>query len=136
MTVRLYISCDQPDTDFMVRLTDVDENGRSMKLADGVLGAKYRNGFEKPEYLVPDEVYELNIRTTKISHCFLPGHKLRVTVTSSAKNFIFPNSNTEKGFNSEEIRKANVTVHRNRRYPSCIMLPVENRIEMKHISGK
>ncbi len=136
MTVRLYISCDQPDTDFMVRLTDVDENGRSMKLADGVLGAKYRNGFEKPEYLVPDEVYELNIRTTKISHCFLPGHKLRVTVTSSATNFIFPNSNTEKGFNSEEIRKANVTVHRNRRYPSCIMLPVENGIEMKHISGR
>ena len=135
MTVKLYISCDQPDTDFMVRLTDVDETGKSMKLADGVLGAKYRNGFEKPEYLMPDEVYELNIRTTKLSHCFLPGHRLRVTVTSSAKNFIFPNSNTERGFNSEEIRCANVTVHRNRRYASCIMLPVENGIEMEHISG-
>ncbi|MBE5954837.1 MAG: CocE/NonD family hydrolase [Lachnospiraceae bacterium] len=126
MTVKLYISCDQPDTDFMVRLTDVDKTGRSMKLADGILGAKYRNSFEKPEYLKPGEVYELNIRTTKLSHCFLPGHKIRVTVTSSAKNFIFPNSNTEKGFNSEEIRTANVTVHRNRRYASCIYLPVEN----------
>jgi len=81
---------------------------------------------EKPEYLKSGEVYELNIRTTKLSHCFLPGHKIRVTVTSSAKNFIFPNSNTEKGFNSEEIRTANVTVHRNRRYASCIYLPVEN----------
>ena len=135
MIVKLYISCDQPDTDFIVRLTDVDETGKSMKLADGVRGAKYRNGFEKPEYLVPGEVYEVNIRTTKLSHCFLPGHRIRVTVTSSAKNFIFPNSNTEKGFNSEEIRCANVTVHRNRRYPSCIILPVENGIEMRHISG-
>ena len=135
MIVKLYISCDQPDTDFIVRLTDVDETGKSMKLADGVRGAKYRNGFEKPEYLVPGEVYEVNIRTTKLSHCFLPGHRIRVTVTSSAKNFIFPNSNTEKGFNSEEIRCANVTVHRNRRYPSCIILPVENGIEMEFISG-
>ena len=135
MIVKLYISCDQPDTDFIVRLTDVDETGKSMKLADGVRGAKYRNGFEKPEYLVPGEVYEVNIRTTKLSHCFLPGHKIRVTVTSSAKNFIFPNSNTERGFNSEEIRCANITIHRNRKYPSCIILPVENGIEMEPISG-
>ena len=123
--VKLYISCDQPDTDFVVRVTDVDENGRSMKLADGVRGAKYRNGFEKPEYLKPGEVYEIPIRTTKISNCFLPGHKMRVTVTSSAKNFIFPNSNTEKGFNSEEIRVANVTVHRSGKYPSHIVVRQE-----------
>ncbi len=126
MEVKLYISCDQPDTDFIVRVTDVDEHGRSVKLADGLKGAKYRNGYEKPEYLEPGEVYEINIRTTKISHSFLPGHRIRVTVTSGAKNFIFPNSNTEKGFNSEVVRKANVTVHRNRRYPSCIKMHIEN----------
>ena len=123
--VKLYISCDQPDTDFIVRVTDVDENGRSMKLADGIRGAKYRNGFEKPEYLEPGEVYEIPIRTTKISNCFLPGHRMRVTVTSSAKNFIFPNSNTKKGFNSEENCVANVTVHRSEKYPSQIKLWVE-----------
>ena len=125
--VKLYISCNQPDTDFIVRITDVDENGRSMKLADGIRGAKYRNGFKEPEYLKPGEVYEIPIRTTKISNCFLPGHKMRVTVTSSAKNFIFPNSNTEKGFNSEEIRTANVTVHRSMTYPSHIKVRVEKK---------
>ena len=33
----IYLSSDCEDTDLMVRITDVDENGRSMKLADGVM---------------------------------------------------------------------------------------------------
>ncbi|MDO5416342.1 MAG: CocE/NonD family hydrolase [Lachnospiraceae bacterium] len=115
----LYISCDCPDTDFMVRITDVDESGRSFKLADGVIGAKYRNGFEHPEYLEKDRVYKISIRTTKLSHAFLPGHKMRFTVTSSAKNFIFPNSNTRVGFDSETTQSAAVTVYRSKEYPSC-----------------
>ena len=110
--VRLYVSCDCPDTDFVVRLTDVDEKGRSVKLADGVLDAKYRRGEEHPEYMEPGQVYEVNLRTTKISNTFLPGHRLRLTVTSSAKNFIFPNSNTKDGFDSPIRQKARITVHR------------------------
>lgn len=121
----LYIACDCPDTDFMVRITDVDENGTSIKLADGVLGAKYRNGFETPAYLEADEVCELKIRTTKISNTFQKGHKMRVTVTSSAKNFIFPNSNTKAGFDSEITQKATVTVHRNEKNCSYIKFYAE-----------
>lgn len=107
MTAELYISSDAPDTDFIVRLTDVDENGRSIKLADGLLSARYRNGFEKSEYLKKDEIVRLKIRTTKLSNCFKAGHRMRVTVTSSAKNFIFPNSNTKDGYNSE----VNIVAH-------------------------
>ena len=106
LAVKLYVSCDCPDTDFMVRITDVDETGRSIKLADGVLCAKYRNGFEQAEYLRPDQIYPVTIRTTKISNTFLPGHSLRLTVTSSGKNFIFPNSNTEDGFDSTSYGKS------------------------------
>ena len=94
LTASLFISSDAPDTDFMVRLTDVDENGRSIKLADGILSARYRNGFDHAEFLTPGEVVNLKIRTTKISNCFKKGHKIRITMTSSAKNFVFPNSNT------------------------------------------
>ena len=118
--IGLYISCDCPDTDFVVRVTDVDENGTSIKLADGILGAKYRNSFETPEYLSLGEVYELKIRTSKISNTFMPGHKMRVTVTSSAKNFIFPNSNTVAGFDSENVQKVTITVHRNEKNCSYI----------------
>ncbi len=65
-----FVSCDCPDTDFVFRITDVDENGRSVKLADGVLGAKYRNGFETPEYMEPGRAIRDPIRTTKISNTF------------------------------------------------------------------
>ena len=104
---------------------DVDEHGKSVKLADGLISAKYRNGFEKPEYMEADGVYEIPIRTTKISNTFLPGHRLRFSVTSSAKNFIFPNSNTKEGFNSTEKQIANIQVHQEAPYRSYVELVVE-----------
>lgn len=125
LTVSLYISSDAPDTDFMVRLTDVDENGRSIKLADGILSARYRNGFDHAEFLNPGEVVNLKIRTTKISNCFKKGHKIRITVTSGAKNFVFPNSNTKGGYNSPDTVIAHNTVHHGGQYPSKITVRLE-----------
>lgn len=125
MLAELYVSCDCPDTDFVVRVCDVDENGRSVKLADGVIGAKYRNGFDHPEYMEPGEIYKITIRTTKLSNTFLPGHRMRVTITSSAKNFIFPNSNTKDGFNSRTRQKAHVTIYRGGEHASGIWMPIE-----------
>ena len=80
----------------------MDENGRSIKLADSILSARYRNGFEKSEYLTKDEIDCLKIRTIKISNCFKKGHCMCVAITSSAKNFIFSNSNTKDGYHSEK----------------------------------
>ena len=125
LTASLFISSDAPDTDFMVRLTDVDENGRSIKLADGILSARYRNGFDHAEFLTPGEVVNLKIRTTKISNCFKKGHKIRITITSSAKNFVFPNSNTKGGYNSPETAVARNTIHHGGNYPSKVTVRLE-----------
>ncbi|MBQ6835106.1 MAG: CocE/NonD family hydrolase [Lachnospiraceae bacterium] len=121
----IYLSSDCEDTDLVVRITDVEENGRSMKLADGLICVRYRNGFDKPEFMEEGKVYPVKIRTTKLSHTFKAGHKLRVTVTSSAKNFIFPNSNTRDGFNSVTVKKANNSVHRGGAYASKVTLRME-----------
>ncbi len=121
----LYISSDAPDTDFMIRLCDVDEKGRSVKLADGILAARFRNGFARLEYLTPGKIEKLVIRTSKVSHCFLPGHRLRVSVTSGAKNFVFPNSNTKNGYNSVETQIAHNSVWHGGETPSHILLHVE-----------
>ncbi|QEK19764.1 CocE/NonD family hydrolase [Peptacetobacter hiranonis] len=126
MDVELYVSSDAVDTDFIVRITDVDENGKSIKLADGILGAKYRNSFEHPEFMEEGKVYKLNILTTKISNTFKKGHRIRVTITSSAKNFMFPNSNTKDGFNSETYVVANNKVHHGGRYSSKVTIRKEN----------
>ena len=103
----------------------MDENGRSMKLADGMLCVRYRNGFEAPEFMEPGIVYSVKIRTTKLSHTFKAGHKLRITVTSSAKNFTFPNSNTRGGFNSIETKVAKNSIHHGGKYASKVIIRVE-----------
>ena len=102
-----------------------EEEKRSDILTYGMIGAKYRNGFEHPEYLELDKIYKITIRTTKLSNTFLPGHRMRVTITSGAKNFMFPNSNTREGFNSETRQKAHITIHRGGAYASGILLPIE-----------
>ena len=106
-TVELFISSDAVDTDFVVRICQVDPDGRSLKLADGLLSARYRRGFDAPAPMKPGKVYPLSIRTSKVSNTFKKGSRIRLTVTSGAKNWIFPNSNTEKGFNSGSF----VTAH-------------------------
>ena len=127
ITAVLYLSSDCPDTDLFVRITDVDENGTSIKLADGVMDVKYRNSFEKPEFMEPDGIYEVRIRTTKLSNTFKAGHQMRFTVTSGAKNFMFPNSNTENGFDSEVNRIAHNTICRGGMQASHILVPAEKR---------
>jgi len=67
---KIYISSDCEDTDLVVRITDVDENGRSMKLADGVLSVRYRNQFTYPEFMEPGKVYPVEIRTSKLTQTF------------------------------------------------------------------
>lgn len=125
MTAELYVSSDAPDTDFVVRVTDVDENGRSIKLADGLLSARYRNGFARSEFLQEGEIVCLKIRTTKLSNCFRKGHRIRVTVTSSAKNFIFPNSNTREGFASARTVVAHNRVYHGGLHASRLTVRVE-----------
>ena len=121
----LYISSDCVDTDLVVRITDVDEDGRSMKLADGVISVRYRNQFQFPEFMEPGTIYPVRIQTTKLSHTFLKGHRLRVTITSSASNFIFPNRNTKDGFNSVEMRVAHNCIHRGGEHASRVVFMQE-----------
>lgn len=122
VSAELFLSSDCEDTDLVVRITDVDEEGRSMKLADGVLCVRYRNQFEHPDFMEPGVIYPVTIRTTKLSHTFRQGHRLRFTITSSAENFIFPNRNTRDGFNSVVIKNANNRIHRGGEWASRVVL--------------
>lgn len=125
ITAVLYLSSDCPDTDLFVRITDVDQYGHSIKLADGVLDVRYRNGFEKPEFMEPGGIYQVIIRTTKLSNTFLPGHCMRFTVTSGAKNFMFPNTNTKDSFDGQEKRIAHNTIRRGGKCASRLIVPVQ-----------
>lgn len=123
--VKLYASSSARDTDWIVRLTDVDPDGNSIKLAEGVLRARFRDGYDKEILLEPGKVYEYHIRTSKIANTFQKGHRIRLTVTSSADSFIFPNSNTGNDPATDvESVTATQRIYHGKTYKSCVRLPI------------
>jgi uncharacterized protein len=121
----LFASSDCPDTDWVVTLTDVDEQGRSIKLASGVLRARYRESLEREELLVPDTVYEFRLDLGSVGHVFSRGHGIRVTITSSEFPHYDRNPNTGHPIGADDlVQVATNTVHRSPLHPSSIELPV------------
>ena len=81
--LELYISSNRLDTDFALRLCDVHPDGRSIILTDGIRRARFRNGFTTDFLMSPGTIYMIPIEIHDLAHTFLPGHRLRIVVTSS-----------------------------------------------------
>lgn len=123
--VGFYAKSTAVDTDWVVRLTDVAPDGVSTNLAEGMLCARFRDSFTDPSFLIPEKVYYYEMETSKISNQFKTGHRLRLDITSSAENYIFPHSNTENGVNSTETIVATQTILTGKKYPSKITVNIE-----------
>jgi len=121
----LHASSSAVDTDWVVRVTDVHPDGTSMLICDGILRGRYRNSFEKPELLRPDEVYEFEVDLWATSHLFKPGHRIRVAVASSSFPRWDRNWQTGKNnaFESEGVVATN-RVYKDAARPSHILLPL------------
>ena len=125
VTLTLFASSDCPDTDFVARLTDVQPDGRSILVVDGILRACYRKSRARPKRLRPKQVYRFAIDLWPTAWRFAAGHRLRLAVTSSCFPRFDRNLNT--GANpalSGEILVATNTVYHDRDYPSHLNLPV------------
>lgn len=121
----LYASTDQKDTDWVVRVTDVFPDGRSVNIIDGYLRARFRNGMEKEELLTPGEVVRYRIPMTWTSHRFLPGHKMRVIIASAAAGAFVVNTNTGNPIATDtEMKVARQTIYHSAQYPSHIEVSV------------
>ncbi|WP_217589545.1 CocE/NonD family hydrolase [Lentibacillus saliphilus] len=125
VSVMLYASSSAKDTDWIVRISDVYPDGRSIKLADGVLRARFRQGFNKEVLLEPGQVEAYEIRTAKFANTFKRGHRIRLSITSSANDFIFPNTNTGKDPATDcDSVEATQRIYHSDKYPSAIKLSV------------
>lgn len=123
--VKLWISSDAPDTDFLAKLCDVYPDGRSFNLCEGALRARFRDGLEREKLLEQDRVYPLEIDLWSTSVIFNRGHRLRVQVTSSSAPGYDPNPNTGEPFRgSERVRVVRNSVFVDAHHPSHIVLPV------------
>ena len=133
----LHASSSAVDTDWTVKLLDVFPDGRAINLCDGILRARFREPrairtalpspgqYENPVLMNPGEVYEFFVEIGVISHMFLPGHRIRIEVSSS--NFPKSNRNLNNGGKlgiDPEIVVAKQTIHHDAERASHILLPV------------
>ncbi len=125
LKIVLYASSSAPDTDFTAKLVDVRPDGYAQNIADGIVRARYRESAMTPKLLTKGEVVELTIDLWATSHVFLPGHRLRVEVSSSNFPRFDRNLNTG-GDQATETRwvVADQTVLHAGQFRSHILLPV------------
>ncbi|HJQ29481.1 MAG TPA: CocE/NonD family hydrolase, partial [Rubrobacter sp.] len=131
--VTLFAASSAPDTDFVARLVDVYPDGRAICVADGILRASARESYPAagvvrpvaPSPIEPGEVYRYVIDLWATGLTFLPGHRIRVEITSSSHPRWERNLNTgESAVRSSRIEVARQTIFHDAERPSRITLTV------------
>lgn len=123
----LYVTSTARDTDFIVRVSDVYPDGRSILIMDYVRRARYREGYEKEVFLKPGQVETVAFDVGWLSQNFNRGHRIRVTVASTGAPFYEVNPNTGEPLTIEFPEKtviATNTVQHNAKFASHIIAPV------------
>ena len=127
--VTLYVSSDARDTDFTVKLIDVDSAGRAWNLDETIQRARWREGYDRaPVWMERDRVYRVTLGPMQTSNWFAPGHRVRIEVSSS--NFPRFDRNMNTGGNNHDEAEGVVArnaVHHSRRHPSAVTLTVVPR---------
>ena len=108
-----YISHPTEGPYFRVKLMDVAPDGTSKLVRYGGLSGTHRKSHFEPEAMAPGEVYELGVDVKEMSYVFAAGHRIRVAIASADIQNAWPTA-----------QAAVNTLHRSRRYPSHILLPV------------
>jgi putative CocE/NonD family hydrolase len=126
VSCRLYASSSARDTDWHVRLLDVYPDGSARFLTKGLLRARFRESFEQPMLLEPGQpaLHEFTMDACGVR--FLPGHRIRVELTSSwftqyDRNL---NSGADNFFTDDTVVIADQQIHHRHGLASCVLLPV------------
>lgn len=125
----LHAATDGRDTDWVARVEDVAPDGTAIRIGASfaaIVRARYRNGFNREELLVPNRSYAYTLDLHEIGHTFQPGHRLRLSISSAAYPWIHPNPNTGNPIATDTLtpRKAAQTVFHDPQRPSRLVLPV------------
>ncbi len=123
--VILFAASDALDTDWTAKLVDVDPDGKAWNLCDGILRARYRKSGQQAELLEPGQIARYEIDLWSTSNVFLPGHRLRVEISSSNFPRFDRNPNTGHAFGANaELKTAHQTIYHDASHPSHILLPI------------
>jgi uncharacterized protein len=137
VAANLFASTTGTDSDWIVKVIDVypekyapdpKMSGFQLMVAGDVLRGRYRNGFEKPQAIVPDQVNRYEIAFPANDHVFLKGHRIMVQVQSTwfpvidrnPQRFV-PNIFQAK---ESDFQRATQKVYRSGPHASYIAVPV------------
>lgn len=124
----IYASTLATDTDFFVKLIDVNEEGVAYNISQGGRRGRYlKKGRTSPEALIPGNIEEWNIELKATANVFKKGHKIRIEIASSdffnrdinPNNFVDLTTATKKDY---VIAKQ--TIYHDINHPSMIELPI------------
>ncbi len=137
---RLFVSSNCKDTDFAIRLCDVYPDGTSMLISDGIKRLRFRNGYTTADTasMQAGVVYQIDVDLPCAAYTFLPGHKVRLDITSS--NYPRFDNNLNNGlamYTAGDTITATNTVYMEQGHESYLSLPViqANNIFHSEING-
>ncbi|MCA9133675.1 MAG: CocE/NonD family hydrolase [Planctomycetales bacterium] len=123
----LWVKSTVTDSDFILRVSDVYPDGRSMLLMSYPIRARYRHGFDRQSLLQPGQPAKLAWHIGWTSIMLNRGHSLRVTVASSGAPLYEPNNQTGGPQSVDWMKDTKVGTHtilHDPQYPSRLRLPI------------
>ena len=134
---RLCAATTGSDADWVVKLIDVYPekvaedwklSGFELMVADEIFRGRYRNSFEKPEPITPNQVTPFRVDLHSANHVFKKGHRIMVQVQSTwfplydrnPQKFV-PNIFTAK---EADYQKATHTIYRSKEHASNVEVMV------------
>jgi putative CocE/NonD family hydrolase len=137
IVARLFASTTGSDSDWVVKLIDVFPEklpedwkmaGYQLMVANEVFRGRYRQSFEAPLAIPPNEVVPYTIDLHTQDYCFKRGHRIMVQVQSSLFPLVDRNPQTYVPnifeARTEDFRAANQRVFRSAKWASRVSLPV------------
>jgi len=129
--VELWVTTNGPDTDFTAKLVDVYPpsadypRGYAMNLSDGIARLRYLDNPEYPRLRQPGELTKVRLTLPPVGNRFMPGHRIRIDISSSnfPKFDVNPNTGEAEG-KARRRRVATNTVFCDTAHPSHVVLPI------------
>lgn len=91
--VELHAATDGEDTDWHVKVADVDPDGTSLCVSWGCLRASHADDPGAPRPLTPGEAKRYSVELCPAFHTFQPGHRVRLVLASSEFPYFARNLN-------------------------------------------
>jgi putative CocE/NonD family hydrolase len=123
----LFAASSANDTDWMLRVVDVQPDGQALQVVDGVMRARYRHSRTRPTPIVPEQVERYDIDLWATSLVFDRGHRIAAVISSSnfPKYDRHPNRFADLRKTTEaDFVTARQTVYHTAEYASAIHLPI------------